>query len=142
MLLISVHLKQFTDGLTNKLYKVVGHVDTTPRNPNGASEPTFKQKTALVRIYGKKTEILIDRERETRNLVCLARAGLVPPLYGRFKNGICYGYVEGIPFSVPGNTSHFNSALIINSFRYEASRKISSRGGHNGSVSYRRYSRR
>ena len=92
-----MHLNQFTDGLTNKLYKVVGHVETTPH------DGPVKQKTALVRIYGKKTEILIDRERETRNLVCLARAGLVPPLYGRFNNGICYGYVEGVPFSVPGS---------------------------------------
>jgi len=106
--LSKLHLNQFTDGLTNKLYKVVGNVETTPKE----GQQKRKEKAALVRIYGKKTEILIDRERETRNLICLAREGLVPPLYGRFNNGICYGYVEGIPFSVPDMKHPEKSRLV------------------------------
>jgi hypothetical protein len=31
--------------------------------------------------------------------VCLAKLGICSPLYGRFNNGICYGYVEGKPFT-------------------------------------------
>lgn len=90
-----MHLKQFTDGLTNKLYKVVAVVDDTPRSGPEA----LRQKTALVRIYGAKTEIMIDRVQELRTLVCLSRVGLSSPLYGRFNNGICYGFVEGAPFT-------------------------------------------
>ncbi len=86
-----MHLHQFTDGITNKLFKVVANLEDTPREGP-------QQKTALVRVYGEKTEVMINRESELRTLICLAKKGICSPLYGRFNNGICYGYVEGIPF--------------------------------------------
>lgn len=96
-----IELNQITVGLTNKLYKlqVLQHEQATEKEKNTNEE----KKVALIRVYGANTENIIDRERETRNLVALATAGLVSPLYGRFKNGICYGYVEGHPYSVSGN---------------------------------------
>ena len=53
-----------------------------------------------MRVYGHETHQLIDREQELMSLVCLNDAGLSPPLYGRFQNGICYGFVDGVPFTV------------------------------------------
>ncbi|ELR18109.1 phosphotransferase enzyme domain containing protein [Acanthamoeba castellanii str. Neff] len=89
-----MHLHQFTDGITNKLYKVVAQLEETPRGEDSPPE-----KTALVRIYGERTEVMIDRESELTTLVCLGKLGLCSPLYGRFNNGICYGFVEGKPFT-------------------------------------------
>jgi len=75
-------LSTITDGLTNKLYKV--------KSEHGKT---------LVRVYGANTEKLIDRQQEMLTMLSLAKLGLSPPLYGRFDNGICYGYLPGIPFS-------------------------------------------
>jgi ethanolamine kinase len=41
----------------------------------------------------------VRRESELTTLVCLAKLGICSPLYGRFNNGICYGFVEGKPFT-------------------------------------------
>ncbi|KAL6047595.1 Ethanolamine kinase [Balamuthia mandrillaris] len=90
------HLKQFTDGITNKLFKVIGEVETEEEAGDACTRR--RRRAVLVRVYGKNTEVLIDRDRELRTLVLLAEAGFSPPLYGRFLNGMCYGYVDGVPF--------------------------------------------
>ena len=75
----------------------------------------------LVRVYGRNSEILIDRGQEvivrtrqaplnlplnvlfshfSQNIFTLSHEGFAPPLYGRFKNGIVYGFTPGRPFSV------------------------------------------
>lgn len=54
----------------------------------------------LIRIDGQGTEIFINRESETIVMVALHRAGLIPPLYYRLKNGICYGFTRGRHFEV------------------------------------------
>ncbi|KAJ2709376.1 hypothetical protein H4R19_004285 [Coemansia spiralis] len=51
--------------------------------------------TLLVRAYGRNTEIIIDRGQELRNMASLARRGMCPPLYARFRNGLVYGYIPG-----------------------------------------------
>lgn len=83
----------------------------------------------LVRIYGLKTELFIDRGAEVigvvislpnqrrsinqsddvngsplgfqvRNMRLLHSHGLAPPVYLAFRNGLCYGYFKG---EVSGN---------------------------------------
>lgn len=49
----------------------------------------------LIRIYGNKTELLIDREAEKRNIKFLHEHGLAPELYATFKNGLVYEFVPG-----------------------------------------------
>jgi ethanolamine kinase len=49
----------------------------------------------LVRVYGPRTEVVIDRERENRTFARLAREGLAPPYLGRFENGRCEGFLPG-----------------------------------------------
>ncbi|CAH1971260.1 unnamed protein product [Acanthoscelides obtectus] len=78
-----ITFKLLTDGITNKL---VGC------RPDGADEA----ETVLIRIYGNKTDLLIDRKAETKNILLLNRAGLAPELYATFKNGLAYQYVPGI----------------------------------------------
>jgi len=77
--------KQFTSGITNKLM----YCD---------SKET--EECILIRIYGKNSEILIDRNQELVNLYRLSSLKLCPKLHGRFLNGIVYGFIPGTPFEV------------------------------------------
>ncbi|KFO55026.1 Ethanolamine kinase 2, partial [Corvus brachyrhynchos] len=72
----------FTDGITNKLvacYRDEGMADAV-----------------LVRVYGRKTELLVDRETELRNFQVLRAHGCAPDLYCAFQNGLCYQFLPGI----------------------------------------------
>ncbi|KAI9492724.1 kinase-like domain-containing protein [Zychaea mexicana] len=71
---------QCKDGITNQLVRVT-------------HRPT--DFSVLVRAFGRKSEILIDRKQEIINLVTLSARGLCPPLYARFRNGLMYGFING-----------------------------------------------
>lgn len=72
----------FGEGITNKL------VGLRPRDG-------CKQDLVLVRINGNNTELFINRELEVVMMMALNGAGLSPPLYYQFKNGLCYGFAPG-----------------------------------------------
>ena len=75
-----VKFKVFEGGLTNFLVGV-----------NCGEE----EDMLLVRIYGKNTEKIINRESEVQNLVKLNKFLGTPPVYARFNNGLCYGFTKG-----------------------------------------------
>ncbi|XP_017787130.1 PREDICTED: ethanolamine kinase [Nicrophorus vespilloides] len=75
-----IKYKMLTDGITNKLVKC-SLSDTSD--------------AVLVRVYGNKTDLLIDRTAETRNIVMLNKVGLAPNLYATFNNGLAYEFVPG-----------------------------------------------
>jgi ethanolamine kinase len=75
-----VQLDQCKDGITNKLVLAT-------HGPSG--------EKVLIRSYGRRSEVIIDRNQEIINLVRLSELGLSPPLYGRFHNGLIYGYIPG-----------------------------------------------
>jgi ethanolamine kinase len=54
----------------------------------------------LVRVYGRGTSQLIDREQEINNMLVLNAVGLAAPVYCRFDNGIAYGYRPGVVLDV------------------------------------------
>uniref|UniRef100_UPI00358E21DA ethanolamine kinase 1-like isoform X2 n=1 Tax=Myxine glutinosa TaxID=7769 RepID=UPI00358E21DA len=76
-----VRLKMFTDGITNKL--VGCSVDDDPCD------------VVLIRIYGNKTELFVDRDAELRSFQLLQAHGCAPRLYTTFVNGLCYEFVPG-----------------------------------------------
>ncbi|KAJ8931763.1 hypothetical protein NQ314_015295 [Rhamnusium bicolor] len=78
----SIKCKLLTDGITNKL---VGC------KPADAEE----SETVLVRVYGNKTDLLIDRKAETRNIILLNSVDLAPNLYATFENGLAYRFIPG-----------------------------------------------
>lgn len=53
----------------------------------------------LIRIYGKNTEVLIDRQKEIENFKSLHRYGFAPRLLGTFNNGLAYEYTDGKPLT-------------------------------------------
>ncbi|XP_038236248.1 ethanolamine kinase 2 isoform X2 [Dermochelys coriacea] len=77
-----VKTKLFTDGITNKLmacYMDEGMADAV-----------------LVRVYGRKTELFVDRENELKNFQVLRAHGCAPNLYCTFQNGLCYEFMQGM----------------------------------------------
>ncbi|XP_048526700.1 ethanolamine kinase-like, partial [Dendroctonus ponderosae] len=78
----NIRFKLLTDGITNKLIGCL---------PDDAPE----QETVLVRVYGNKTDLLIDRKAETRNILLLSQKGLAPNLYATFENGLAYKFQPG-----------------------------------------------
>ncbi|XP_050312518.1 ethanolamine kinase isoform X2 [Anthonomus grandis grandis] len=78
----TIRFKLLTDGITNKLIGCL---------PEDAPE----DETVLVRVYGNKTDLLIDRKAETQNILLLSKEGLAPNLYATFENGLAYRYQPG-----------------------------------------------
>lgn len=77
------YIQPCTGGITNKLFKAVIK-----------SEGKVVQ-SVLIRIYGRGTDAIIDRETELRNMRLLCEQGLAGRLYGVFENGFVYEYIEG-----------------------------------------------
>jgi ethanolamine kinase len=73
----------FTDGITNRLM--------------GCFLSSNPDDKVLIRVYGEKTELFIDREVEKRNIRLMNEAGLAPPLFASFTNGLAYEFTPGKP---------------------------------------------
>lgn len=82
----SLTSKVFEEGVTNKLVAIY-------EKSKGINHPDGN--VVLLRINGQGTESFIDREDEIVTFLTLNKAGLVPPLYVQFKNGLCYGFAPG-----------------------------------------------
>ncbi|KAG9287051.1 hypothetical protein G9A89_023015 [Geosiphon pyriformis] len=93
--IITTRLVEKKGGLTNK------------RNRN-----TICESKILVRVFGKNSELLIDREQELRTLLSLSKLGLSPPVYGRFQNGIVYGCIPGEHLLLSDFSDFKKSALV------------------------------
>jgi len=78
----SLNCQYFTEGITNTILSVWSKV-------------AGPDDRVLLRIYGEKTELVIDRTAEKKNMVLLNRHGCAAPLYGTFENGVIYGFVPG-----------------------------------------------
>ncbi|KAG5845769.1 ethanolamine kinase 1 isoform X1 [Anguilla anguilla] len=76
-----VKMKCFTDGITNKLI--------------GCYVGSVMQEVVLVRIYGHKTELFVDRENEVKSFRVLQAHRCAPRLHCTFTNGLCYEFLQG-----------------------------------------------
>ncbi|EOD43713.1 Ethanolamine kinase [Neofusicoccum parvum] len=90
----TIDFVRFTDGITNTLFKAINKLP-------GLSDEQIDREAVLMRAYGRGTDVLIDRERETRSHSLLARHKLAPPLLARFENGLLYKFIEGSVCSPP-----------------------------------------
>ena len=72
----------FTEGISNKLIGC--------KMPADASD-----KMILFRLYGNKTDLFIDRQKELETFQLLHSKGFGPPVYATFENGIAYGFLSG-----------------------------------------------
>lgn len=76
-----VKTKLFTDGTTNKLV--------------GCYTEDDPEDMVLVRVYGHKTELIVDRDQELKSFQVLHANGCAPRIYCTFQNGICYEFMQG-----------------------------------------------
>ncbi|XP_048409163.1 ethanolamine kinase 2 [Stegostoma tigrinum] len=76
-----VKTKLFTDGITNKLV--------------GCYMGNKMEDVVLVRVYGNKTELFVDRDNELKSFQVLHANGCAPKLYCTFQNGLCYEFMHG-----------------------------------------------
>ncbi|MBN3307804.1 EKI1 kinase, partial [Amia calva] len=74
-------LKFFTEGITNQLM--------------GCYVDISMDDVILVRVYGKKTDLFVDRGNELKSFMVLHAHNCGPQLYCTFQNGICYEYLKG-----------------------------------------------
>lgn len=81
-----VKVRTFTDGITNRLV--------------GCFLSHAPNDVLLVRVYGEKTELIIDRKAEKRNMMMMSSRQLAPQLFASFTNGLCYGFTPGSPIDV------------------------------------------
>ncbi|XP_066504837.1 ethanolamine kinase 2 [Hoplias malabaricus] len=81
-----IQTKVFTEGITNQLLCC-----------SVGQEPGL----VLVRVYGRKTELFVDRKREMEMFGLLHAHGCGPQLYCTFQNGICYEFLKGMALEDP-----------------------------------------
>ncbi|XP_052410931.1 ethanolamine kinase 1 isoform X1 [Carassius gibelio] len=110
-----VKMKSFTDGITNKLI--------------GCYVGGSLQDVVLVRVYGNKTELFVDRENEVKSFRVLQAHRCAPRLYCTFNNGLCYEFLQGVALE----PEHIRSPAI---FRHIARQmaKYHAIHAHNGWV--------
>uniref|UniRef100_A0A8C1LW70 ethanolamine kinase n=2 Tax=Cyprinus carpio TaxID=7962 RepID=A0A8C1LW70_CYPCA len=110
-----VKTKSFTDGITNKLI--------------GCYVGGSMQDVVLVRVYGNKTELFVDRENEVKSFRVLQMHRCAPRLYCTFNNGLCYEFLQGVALE----PEHIRSPAI---FRHIARQmaKYHAIHAHNGWV--------
>ncbi|XP_017483753.1 PREDICTED: ethanolamine kinase-like, partial [Rhagoletis zephyria] len=73
-----------------------GEAASPPQATNINTKDENYSNVALVRVYGNKTDLLIDRKAETRNIQLLHTYGFAPTLFATFKNGLVYDFVPGV----------------------------------------------
>ncbi|KAJ0029153.1 hypothetical protein NQD34_004150 [Periophthalmus magnuspinnatus] len=85
-----VYMKSFTEGITNRL---IGCFVRPDQRPDPDSD------LVLVRLYGRHTDLFVDRSREVQMVRLLESRGCGPKIYCSFRNGISYEYLPGAPLS-------------------------------------------
>lgn len=95
-----IALKVISGGITNCLYRATNCVSG---------------EAVLVRIFGEKTEILIDRAKDNKTFALLADKGFGPTFVGTFDNGRVEGYMPSRPLepSEMGLTSPVDFVTLI-----------------------------
>ncbi|XP_028286383.1 ethanolamine kinase 1 [Parambassis ranga] len=77
-----IQMKTFTEGITNQL---IGCYVGSLQEPG----------CVLVRLYGRMTELYVNRDREVEMFHVFHAHGCGPEIYCSFQNGICYEFVKG-----------------------------------------------
>ncbi|KAL8839425.1 MAG: hypothetical protein Q9170_001765 [Blastenia crenularia] len=98
---------RFKEGITNTVGSDYNHLvmfillnfrpqllKAVKRRP-GYSEKDIDDEAVLIRAYGKGTDVLIDRDRESQSHSLLCKNGLAPELLARFQNGLMYRFIRG-----------------------------------------------
>ncbi|KAJ0069853.1 hypothetical protein NL108_015407, partial [Boleophthalmus pectinirostris] len=96
----------FTEGITNRLIGCfVRPVQSTDKrldqrpDQKPVHRPDPDSDCVLVRIFGRHTDLFVDRSREVQMVRVLQSRGCGPKIYCSYRNGISYEYLHGEPLS-------------------------------------------
>ncbi|KAL2725660.1 ethanolamine kinase 1 isoform X1 [Vespula squamosa] len=81
-----LQFKYFNHGITNQLV--------------GVWYPDHYNHMVLIRIYGHKTDLFLNRKDEKKAVKILHKAGLTHSIYATFNNGFAYEFLEGEILSI------------------------------------------
>ncbi|GME87268.1 unnamed protein product [[Candida] boidinii] len=97
--LIELLLKIFPHWSTNKdkiiLKHLTGGITNMLLSASIKNDETLKTEKILVRIYGRGTNLIIDRDREFCSHLIMNAFKLAPSIHCRFNNGLIYGFLGG-----------------------------------------------
>lgn len=93
------YIQVFTDGTTNKLIGCCMPKTSQSDDISLDCDDLSLYDVILIRIYGKNTEVLIDRKKEIANFKLLHSYGFAPQLLAVFNNGLAYEYSDGEPLT-------------------------------------------
>ncbi|CAF2648150.1 unnamed protein product [Rotaria sp. Silwood2] len=79
----SLTIEKLTDGLSNILFAIYS------RKNNGI----------IIKIYGKNSDLIVDRQAEIQYMIHLAQFHMSPSIILTFNNGFIYQYLPGSPVS-------------------------------------------
>ncbi|XP_060074490.1 ethanolamine kinase 1-like [Ylistrum balloti] len=79
----SVKSKILSGGITNKLVCFY-------------EDGKFGEDSIVIRVFGQKTDLIIDRDAEMKNMIVLSKKDICPPLYAVFRNALMYGFASGV----------------------------------------------
>lgn len=75
----SITIEEFKDGLSNVLYAL----------------RSSQRDGVIVKIYGKNSDLIVDRNVEIRTMIHLVKYHLSTPILLTFDNGFIYQYANG-----------------------------------------------
>eukprot|EP01130_Rhizamoeba_saxonica_P002752 TRINITY_DN12509_c0_g1_i1.p1 TRINITY_DN12509_c0_g1~~TRINITY_DN12509_c0_g1_i1.p1 ORF type:complete len:348 (+),score=80.42 TRINITY_DN12509_c0_g1_i1:79-1122(+) len=90
-------ITQMSGGISNFLFKA----EASDEHP------------VLVRIYGKNTDQIIDRENELKTIAALAEQNLAKPIYGEWELGDLKGCVYGWTYGVQIQTEEMKDRSVM-----------------------------
>ena len=76
-------LQTFTEGISNQM---IGCYEEDDED---------KEDAIVIRVYDRKTELIINRHSEMKTMVMLHKEGCSGELYCIFDNGIAYQFIPG-----------------------------------------------
>lgn len=120
----TIRFKTFTDGITNQL--VACWPACCGRDDGG---DLGADETVLLRVYGQRTELFIDRSAEVLNMRLLHAHGLAAPLHCAFRNGLCYGFNPGQVVDTALVRDPYVSRLIAQTLARMHSVRLRRKGG-------------
>jgi ethanolamine kinase len=117
----ALKVEQLSGGITNALFKVF--------QPDVEGKP-LDGNSALVRIFGDKTELVIDRVREEALMDQLLAYQVGTPLYGRFANGRVEHFLPGRSLTPDDMTDPSLTPLIASALAHVHSVRVIASIGH------------
>eukprot|EP00049_Salpingoeca_infusionum_P000567 m.40895 g.40895 ORF g.40895 m.40895 type:complete len:350 (-) comp10480_c0_seq2:1983-3032(-) len=92
----NVSVRRMTDGITNIVVKI-----------------SHLQEAFVIRIYGNRTDVLIDRKKEIETHMLISQSGFGAPVLALFETGYAYGFVPGTPCTPATFLNNIDNAKLF-----------------------------